>query len=381
MTFLSRLAFLGGAKEPSNGSITAPTYAIPFTKAQYESIYAPLRDESVRGNDGVLQGLYQGPADGTFDIESHFYPDIAGNLLRMVGPDTVVAGVSTTLSSSSIVGATSISTVASIPVGSTIQIDTGVNTEWAVTGTPTGGGPFTIPITTPATGLTKAHNSAVAVVSQSTHTFAQSTATRPPSYSLTVFDNVDTRVWAGAMMTELAIKIDPKGTVTFNPKYITFPEATTTSFTPTFNTVNPFLGWQWTVTNAGGSSTRGLTMDLTLKRAGEALHTSNGAQAPRETFVGALELNGTYKAVYENTNDMNLFLQYTQTPTVHTLTKPVAVGGESLAITMSQSGYSKAVRELGQTYVQASFDVAAINNTTDGGITKVVLKNYVSTAY
>ena len=385
MTFLSRLAFLGAAKESTNGTaVTPPTFSIPFTKAQYETIFAPLRDETVRGNDAVLQGLYQGPADGTWDIETHFYPDLAGYWLRHIGTDTVVAGASTTLSSNSIIGATSISTAATIATGSTIRIqDTGgANTEYAVTGVPSGAGPFTIPIVTPATGLIYAHTSPTAtVVGQSTHTFAQSTSTRPPSYTLAVFDNVDYRVWAGAMVTELAIKIDPKGTVTFNPKFVTFPEATTTSFTPTFNTVQPFLGWQWTVTNAGGSSTRGLTMDFTLKRAGEAIHTSNGVQPPRETFVGALEIDGSYKAIYENTTDYTLFSAYTQTPTVHTLTKPTALGGETLAITMSQSGYHKAVRDLGQTYVQASYDLSGINNSTDGGITKVVLKNYVSTAY
>jgi hypothetical protein len=382
MTFLSRLAFLGAAKESTNGTpVTPPTFAIPFTKAQYESIYMPLRDETVRGNDAVLQGLYQGPADGTWDIETHFYPDIAGYYLRHIGTDTVSAGVTTTTAASSIIGATSISLNASVPSGSIIQIDTGTNMEWAETGTPSGGGPYTIPITTPATGLTKAHNSSVAVLSQSTHTFAQSTSTRPPSYTLSVFDNIDYRTWAGAMITDLTIKIDPKGTVTFNPKFVTWPEATTTSFSPTFNTIQPFLGWQWTITNAGGSSTRGLTMDFTVKRAGEAIHTGNGLQSPRETFVGALEMDGSYKAIYENTTDYSLFLNYTQTPTVHTITKPVVLGGESLAITMSQSGYHKGVRDLGQTYVQATYDLSAINNSTDGGIAKVVLKNYVSTAY
>lgn len=385
MTFLSRLAFLGAAKESTNGTaVTPPTFSIPFTKAQYETIYVPLRDETVRGNDAVLQGLYQGPADGTWDIETHFYPDIAGNFLRHIGPDTVTAGVSTTLSANSSIGATTISTAASIPLGSTIRIqDTGgANTEYATTGTPSGAGPFTIPIATPATGLLFAHTSPTAtVVSQTTHTFQQSTSTRPPSYTLAVFDNVDYRTWAGAVITDLAIKIDPKGTVTLNPKFVTFPEATTTSFTPTFNTIQPFLGWQWTITNAGGTSTRGLTMDFTIKRAGEAIHTGNGLQSPRETFVGALEIDGAYKAIYENTTDYALYLNYTQTPTVHTVSKPTALGGESMAITMSQSGYHKGTRDLGQTYVQASFDVSGVNNTTDVGIAKIVLKNFVTAAY
>lgn len=382
MTFLSRLASLGGAKEPANGTLTPPTFSIPFTKAAYDTVYTQLRDETVRANDVVLQGLYQGVADGTWDIETHFYPDLAGYFLRHIGPDTVTpATVNTTLAASSIVGATSISSTASIPGGTTIMIDSGANAEWAVTGAPSGGGPYTIPITSPAGGLTKAHTAPVNLVSTTTHTFAQSSVIRPPSYTFSVFDNIDYRAWAGAMVTDLTIKIDPKGTVTFNPKFVTFPEAAVASFVPTYTTVQPFLGWQWTVTNAGGVSTRGLTMDFTFKRSGEGIHTGTGVQAPRETFVGALEVDGAYKAIYENTTDMNLFLNYTQTPTVHTVTQPALFGGQSLAITMTKSGYHKGTRDLSQQYVQASYDVSAINNSTDGGVAKVVLQNYVSAAY
>lgn len=375
MTFLSRLAFLGAAKETTNGTPVVPAFAIPFMKAQYETIYTPLRDETVRGNDSILQGLYQGPADSTWDIEFPFYPDIAGNFLRMLGTDTVTAAANnTTTTGTNSAGSTTLNTTAALTTGNVVQIDTGPNVEWAsvTTGSTT---------STLATPLRFTHAPGTAVVSQTTHTFAQSTSSRPPSYTLSVFDNVDYRAWPGCVATELQIKIDPKGMVTFNVKYVGFPEQTATTFTNTFNTVIPGLGWEWTVTNAGGTSTRGLTMDLTLKRAGEAIHTSNGLQPPRETFVGALELDGAYKAIYENTNDMNLFLNYTQTPTVHTITKPAVAGGESLAMTMSSSGYNKAVRELGQVYVQASFDVSAIQNTTDAGITKFVLKNFVTTQY
>ena len=53
------------------------------------------------------------------------------------------------------------------------------------------------------------------------------------------------------------------------------------------------LGWQWAMTNGGASSTRGISMDLTLKRATEALHLSNGQQAPREIFAGPMEAEGS----------------------------------------------------------------------------------------
>src|SRR5206468_1927524 len=113
----------GLAKESVQGTYAAPTDSVPFTKAQYEDMIDPLRDESIRANDAVLQGLYQGIWTTSWDIETHAYPDVSGHWLRgMVGPDTPVAGVSTTLSANTVVGATSITTAASIPLNSVIMI-------------------------------------------------------------------------------------------------------------------------------------------------------------------------------------------------------------------------------------------------------------------
>jgi hypothetical protein len=385
VTNLSRLAILGMAKETTAGTYVAPTFSVPFTKASYETMQAPLRDESIRANDAVLQGLYAGPSEGTFDIEFHAYPDIVGNFLRMIGPDTVTPATTTTLSSSSSIGATSISTVASIPAGSTIRIDTAANTEYATTGTPTGAGPYSIPIVTPA-ALTIAHSSSVAVTTTTTHTFKQTGASRPPAWSISVYDLVDYRGWAGCVMSELAIKIDPKGTVTMSPKFVGFAEASQASFSYATSSMQPWVGWQWTLTNAGGASTRGLSYDVTLKRAAEVVHSSDGTQGPREVYNGALDAHGALKCIYENTTDMNEFLNYTQRAVTATVTKPtqvggVQLGGESLALTMSTTGYSKGQRDLGGTYVQAAYDLDGIYNATDAGVVQAVLKNFTTAAY
>jgi len=382
MTLLSRGSILAMARESVAGTYLAPTFTVPFTAASYDTVYTMLRDESIRNNDAVLQGLYQGPGDSTWDMTFHAYPDIAGNFLRMIGTDTVTAATSTTLSGSTTIGATSISTVASIPAGSTIRIDTSTNTEYATTGTPSGVGPFTIPIATPTTGLTIAHSSGVAVTTTTTHTFKQNApATRPPSWSISTFEGLDYRGWAGCQISELQIKIDPKATITFQAKFAGFPEATVSSFSYAGSTIQPNLGWGWNMTNAGGSSTRGLTYDLTMKRATDAIHSSDGVQAPREVFPGALEVDGTYKAIYENATDYNQYLNNSQTVTTATLTKAISFGGESLALTMSQSGYAKGTRNLSGTYVDATFTLAGIYNTTDSGVVQAVLKNFTTSAY
>lgn len=384
MPYLSRLAKLGGAKETSQYTYLAPTFSIPFTSAAFEDVITPLRDESYRANDAVVQGIQQGTRHTTWDITHNAYADIVGNWLRaMIGPDTVTAGVSTTLSASTLVGATSVSVAATIPAGSTIMIGTGATTEYAITGTPSGAGPYTIPITTPATGLVYAHASSQPVVSQTTHLFKQnrSFSTVWPTYSFTVDDGADQTGWPGCVCSELAVKIDPKGFATVSPKFTGMPSTTESTFSYAASNVPPIVGWAWTITQGGSASTRGVTMDLTLKRAVDALFLSTGQQGPRDVFPGAMEIDGTYKAVFENTTDLDAFQNNSQPITVHTLTQPLAAGGAVLAMTMSQPGWTTGKRDLAQPYVQADFSLTGINNTTDSGIAQVSLQNFVTASY
>ncbi|MFD8142516.1 hypothetical protein [Streptomyces sp. NPDC059708] len=383
MTLLSRLGWIGIAKESVQGTFLAPTFYLPVTKSDFNIEYTQLKDVSYRANDANLQGLYQGVGETSASLELSAYPDALGYFLRMIGPDTVTAGVSTTLSSSSIAGATSISTAATIPAGSTIRIDTAGNTEYAITGTPSGSGPYTIPITTPATGLTLPHSSSVAVASQTTHTFKQSTSVLKPTYSLVDNNTFESWGYPGCMLSEVGLKIDPKGVATLDAKLTGWIGNVQTGLAaPTFTSVQPMLGWQWAMTNAGASSTRGLSYDLTLKRATDAIHASNGSQQPREVFSGVLDADIKYKAIYESDTDYNLYLQALQTqPTSAVLTQPITAGGSSLTLTTTTAGWSKGGYDKGGTYVTADFEINGIYNSTDAGAIQAVLKCWVTSAY
>lgn len=389
MTYLSRLASVGMAKETTQGTYVAPTDSVPFVKGQYDDNIVQLRDETIRANDALVQGIYQGPWTTLFDLETWAYPDISGHWFRgIVGPDVVTAGVSTTLSASTIVGATSITTAASIPANSIIQIadSGGTNLEYAKTGTPTGTGPYTIPIT--SAPLTYAHTSPTCTVaSQTTHTFTQNRtfATVWPSYSFTINDGVDNcRAFPGCVMSELQVKIDPKGIVSFSPKYTGWPSGIQTTFTPAYTNAQPQRGWGWTMTNAGASSTRGITYDVVLKRVADPIHSSDGIQGPREVFAAAMESDGTYKAIFENTTDYNLYYNAVQSPCTAVLTEPVGGAmnaGTSIQFTMSKSGWTSYKPDLSQVYIQADFNLQGIYNTTDNGVAQVVLKNFRASSY
>lgn len=392
MTSLAKLGYIGLAKETTQGTYVTPSVFIPCTKIEAEDVFMEIRDESYRNNDTLLQGVYQGPGDSTFSLDLMAYPDVIGYILRgIIGPDTVtVTGVSTTLASNSVVGATSLSLTASVPNNSIIRVQDagGINVEYVQVGTVSGAGPFTAPVTTPTTGMLYAHTAAGgSVTSQSTHSFKQNPTAAQTSWSLTKYDvatnatSSHTRGFPGCKVSEAAIKIDPKAAVTLAVKYTGWLSSEQTDPTPSFSQVIPALGWEWTQNNAGGASTRGLTYDLTLKRPADAIHASTGTQQPREVFQGVLEADGTYKAIFENDTDLNLYLNYTQLATTATLTQPVTSGGSIMTFTTSKSGYVKGKVDLAGVYVVADFSLSGIYNSTDGGAVAVTLTNYTSTAY
>lgn len=396
MTFLSRLTKVGLAKESTQGTYVVPTVSVPWDTFEYADSTAPLRDESVRANDVVLQGLAQGVYQADIALTTNSYPDFIGNWFVAMGLfDTVSGGVTTTLASNSSINASSLSLTASPGNNAILKISDsgGANVEYVQIGTVTGSGPYVCPITTGGgTGGNTtlfAHTAAGGtVIAQYTHTFKQlrTFSTTWPSYSFTTNDGVEQRGWAGCVADELGFKIDPKGLIKVSPKFIGWASATQSDFAYAAATANPMPGWAWTVTNAGGSSTRGLTMDLTLKRATEAIHASSGTRGPREVFAGALEAEGTYKAIFENTTDINLFRNYIQTPTVHTLTQPVIqYGGSTLTLTSSVSGYTAAKVSTSGPYQMLETPFSAVANTTDGntgvGVLSATLTNYTSTAY
>lgn len=386
MTLLSRLQYLGLTKETTPNTYAPAQRYVPVTGPKPEDVIEPLRDESIRGNDTVLQGIYGGASHSTFDYTiPHLYTDVIGDHLRAIlGPDTVTAGVSTTLSGGTIVGATSISVAATIPVGSTIQIDTGTKTEYAITGTPSGAGPYTIPLTSTGTGtaLAQAHSTGVAVVAATKHTFAQDQRANPiPTYSLTQYNKIETRGYAGCVLSDLDLKIDPKAAVSADAKWTGMPSAMESTVAPTFSSAQPVLGWQWALTLAGIASTRATSGEYSLKRAVEPINSSDGTQGPREIFAGALELDYKMKAIFENDIDFSQFQGYTSVPVVSTLTQALAFGGSVLTITSDNQKYIKFVPDFSTAYLSADIDSSASFNSTDNGLLAVTLTNFNSTAY
>ena len=391
MTQLSRYGWLAGVKEVTPGTYLPPVWSIPYTGSSgYEDVYTPIGDQSVRNNDTVEQGSYQGAAHAEWSIDLLAYPDLLGHTLAgTIGPDTVTAATATTLSALTTAGATSISTAVALPAGAVVRIDTAALVEYAWTdGAATGTGPFISNVTTVLgkiganrVGLWLGHAASVAVTTTTTHTFKQNPAVALPTYSFTYWDTTQFLSTSYGRFSDLGIKIDPKGAVSLSTKVTSFPSVSASGSAPAYTVFDPLLGWSWTMTSGGASSTRGLSCDIAIKRATEAIESSDGTQLPREIFAGALECDYTLKAIFENNLDLNLFLLNTQLPLTVSAQQPVARGGQSLAVTSSKSAWQKGKRDMSQAYAQADYSIKAIYNSTDGGAVQAVLSNWQTAAY
>ena len=197
MTYLSRTARLGIAAETTDATWTAPSFTVPFEQGtRWRDHITQLHDTTIRASDVVEdQAIAQGHYWTDWTLNTLAYADWAGWLFRaMIGPDTYTPGLATTFAAGSNPGAKTISLTAAPPAGAVLQLGTGATLEYAQAGTPSGAGPYTVPVAAPAVGLRWAHAAGQAAQSQASHLFQQNrTVGQPwPSYSLTTDDGVET---------------------------------------------------------------------------------------------------------------------------------------------------------------------------------------------
>ena len=387
MTFsvLSATAKLGIAAESSAAVYAAPAFTIPFSAGtRYRSAITQLYDRTVRGTDTDLQDLQQGPYWSDWTITSQAYPDWAGWLYRaMVGPDQFTAGTVTTFAAGSAPGALSVSLTARPPAGSVLMLGTGASLEYAQAGTPTGSGPYTVPVTTP---LLYRHNLGDPAQSAAAHLFEQNRVIGAawPSYSLTTDDGVEVLGWPYMILARVRLQVSAGGYAKLTSTWAGWPPASASTFTEAQTPAQPLPGWGWQVTDAGGTSTRGLTLDLALSRVLQPIPACNGQQAAYVIFPGPLRATGSYTAIFDTTADLNLYRQAIQDPAVMTVAQPALQGGSSVAVALSLSGWTQGAVSLEDEYITASYALAGITNTTDSprsGVASVTVGNYVNSAY
>lgn len=385
---LASNARLGIAAETSGAVYTVPSFTVPFTAGtRYRSAITQLYDQTVRARDTDLQDIQQGHSWSDWTIAAEAYPDWAGWLFRaMVGPDQFTPGTVTTFALPSAPGAQAVYLAAAPPAGAVLELGAGTTLEYAQGGIPAGTGPYLVPVTQPASGLQFAHASGDPAQSQARHVFQQDRplGTGWPSYSLTTDDEVDQLGWPGCCLGRVRLAVQDSGYARLVSDWSGFPPASVATFAENQSTAQPFAGWSWSIVTAGGTSTRGVSLDLALSRALDIVLTCDGSQAPYLIAPGPMRASGSYKAIYDTPADLRLYRAAIQEPAVWTLTQPALLGGASIAVTLSLSGWTEGAVSLEETYVTAQYKLSGVANMADSpsyGVSSVTLANFTQSPF
>ena len=382
---LSATARLGIAAETATAQYAAPQFTIPFSAGtRYRSAITQLYDRTARGRDTDTQDIQQGPYWSDWTITSQAYPDWAGWLYRaMVGTDQFTPGVQATFAAGAAPGTSSVLIGAEPPAGSVLMLGAGTSLEYARCGTPSGTGPYMVPLTTP---LRYAHPQGDPAQSQAVHLFEQDRtfATVWPSYSLTTDDGVDQLGWPGCVLGCVRLRVAKDGYARLTSDWSGFPPQAEATFAEDETGAQPSAGWSWQITTAGGTSTRGLTLDLALTRQLDIVSTLSAYQGPYVIGPGPMRASGSYTAIYDIPADLDLYRQAIKEPAVWVFAQPVLQGGSSVQVTLSLSGWTQGGVSLEDEYVTASYSLSGIANPADSpqyGVSSVTVRNFWNAAY
>lgn len=388
-TFPSLKRAIGWAKEITPGTPVAPVAYLPVTKFDWNDKPTWLEDKALRGvmGDDVFN-LIQGVKICEIDMAGPVFGDefgyIAGNIFGDVTATGTAIAPTGTLSALSIVGAASVSSSVSIPNGTLIQIDVGVNAEIVTTsGAPTGAGPFTIPV--PA--LAKPHASGVAITAINAaplaHRFAlnNSLSGQGTTHTITQFYGPEpthnARQFSGACLSDVGLTFNAETEMLmWTAKGISWvSNVAGATPIPTFTTAKPLPSWQALLGVAGPASGGTQVMSIykgefNVKRALRPYFTAQGVQNPYIIQRGGL--SSDFKLTYVAADESALTAMNNNTqPQVQCVINNGLTGANALGVQVDQqqSAYTEARPSFGREAIE--FDVVgrSIFNSTNTGYT------------
>lgn len=384
VTYASARQYVGWAVEVTQGTAVTPAVTIPVDKFDPFDQPVLIEDKALRGSMTEPFNGVQGVRHTEADMAGPAYFDTFPYLLANMFGDVVYSGTytgsgTTTLDSPSVVGATSISTVATIASSTLIQIDTGVSSEVRLTTGVSGVGPFTLTFTDP---LILAHSAAV-VVKPITSPYSAAFAVlntgtaQPTSATLSDYQGptsaAGVRAYRGMCLSELGIKgtVDST-TIDYTAKLMGWPSATAAAFTSAPSAVTGQAAWRTQIGLAGTvGSAPILTINefsLDFSREIEMIYTAQNSQNPYFIQRGKLTANGMLNAVVNNETFLTYLNDNTQ-PQLQLIISNSLSGANllSMQVDILKAAFSTSKIQRGKPAVEYQANFKTIANTTNTG--------------
>ncbi|MET7746208.1 hypothetical protein [Streptomyces sp. NPDC005385] len=390
VTYAPQKQFVGIANETVQGTPVNMTATMLVDSFKPKDSPKFLEDKAWRGamaDDSFAQ--IPGTQIADLDLGGPVFLDGLGYVLRNIMGDLSTTGTSTgtggtTLSASAAVGASSISTVATIPNGTVIQIGSGATAEVFTTGTPTGSGPYNIPLSSPTGGLVYAHASAQAVQPVTgPFTYAWSLLNsgtgQPPSHTLTHMlgptATSGARQYPGACFSEVGFKWNSESDLfTWDAKATAYPSVALGS-APTSNpgSTAPMASWRMAV-GIGGPAAGGTLIptvmdgEVTIKRELTPYFTGNGVQSPYIIQRAGLAVEGKLSFIAASESPYLYMINNTQPQLQLLISNGLAgLSAGSVQFDFAKAAFTEAEPDGSKSAVEYSDVFKAVLNTTNAG--------------
>jgi hypothetical protein len=347
-----------------------------------------LKDQGLRGSmSNDAYGIIAGVKIAELDLKGPAFGDELGYLCANMFGDAVETGVATTptgtLTSPSVVGATSVVSSLSIPTTTLIQIDVGVNAEIVTTtGVPTGA--FTIPV--PA--LAKAHASGVAITAINaapiTHAFSllngfgPGVTSQPSTHTLTEYDGVTptsgARQFGSTCFSDLTFTFNPETELLkYTAKGMAWASVAAASVPiPTFTASQPVASWRMQM-GIGGTVIGAPVLyvesgEYSFKRALKAFYTAQNSQTPYIIQRGGLTADFKLSVLLADETTYNYMANNTQ-PQLQAILSNGGSGAGLVSFTFDfqNAAFTEAKRNYGSEIIKADVTGSGVLNSTNSG--------------
>jgi hypothetical protein len=204
---------------------------------------------------------------------------------------------------------------------------------------------------------------------------------QPVTYTITDYDVVNARRFAGLQMASLDVKFSPDALLTYSAKAMGYQSVVDTTPTPSFSVVTPTPSWTGAVTIAGSPSIKMAEGNINITRPVAPIFTVEDVQRPYQVFAGPLTVEGAMTFVTESDAELDYYLNNTKPVVVVDFSEGAGAALTQVQFTMSKCAFTVAKIERSKDYVETMVNFKAIANTTDGGVSagfspiKIQLKN------
>lgn len=202
-----------------------------------------------------------------------------------------------------------------------------------------------------------------------------------PSFTIGDYDGISERRFPGCLVTALTFRFNTEsGALEYDVEAVGKIPADSAQSSATFGNDAPRLGWQASLSIAGGANTDLLGFELSIKRSAHLLFGAANSQDPNRGFGGG-DLEVTGKMSFYAPDSAVLDYYRNTTKPIVAITMNSAGATRDTLFTMSKCDFEKVAIDRGGDYVKWDATFRGIYNTTDGGPIAITAKNAVATAF